>query len=124
MNTQPPAPMNAAHTPATPGPWIASRFSRRYYIVPAEQKSNFGIVAEVSPVYHRNSMGGKTEVPNETEANAQLIASAPTLLAQRNELREALQEAVTYSEITRSETGAPLPTWIQQARKAIASATP
>ena len=71
----------------TPGPWTL-------------KKSSHSIVrgAKVIASVHNHLHKGMTEA--ETDANADLIAAAPELLAEREKLRDALQDIYDVTHLT------------------------
>lgn len=76
----------------TPGPWFHSNTSM-WGCVTTQPDGHGHVIAEVNAP----PTGGGSLDPNrvaEVQANARLIASAPDLRAQRDELAEALREVV------------------------------
>lgn len=74
--------MTAHHTP---GPWETSKVCRTIYV---EARLGFGMMQEVAAC-------GPTEGAGEQEANAALIARAPTLLAENDRLRALLERTIS-----------------------------
>jgi hypothetical protein len=100
------------HTPHTPGPWAVARDA---YIIPADHARR-PIGAHVDPIVDRAEYANvicTMETRYGTQpANARLIAAAPDLLQSLQQLLDANDSSVLYSDGN----------W-EQARAAIARAT-
>lgn len=81
----------------TPGPWHAECYEDAFYVFTAEggMVADDGGLDEV-PVLARMRGVGRGATYEEMQANAELMAAAPTLLKERDELREALRWAMEH----------------------------
>lgn len=108
--------MSTAHTP---GKWTAGSNGHKFW-VSGPDETGAERVADCGP----DEQGMVGWVPRkEQEANAQLIASAPQLLSQRNALLEALKALVNSAVRHRWHVNSDEPDTIDAAMDAIKEAT-